>query len=318
MKQLLFILWHTVLMLAFTGTASAISFDRYHSQEEIASYLRDIAANNSEMVVFRDLGRSAEGREIALLEIGTGNRDRSKNIYLNGTHHGNERSSTESTLAVIDYLVRNKKNALIFKLLKEYTFYIQPLVNPDGHAAGTREESSGRDLNRDYPIPGSPASTGFNLPETKLIRDLMKEILFEGSIAFHSGMEGVLWPWCHSPLPTKHQAVFKSLSRDVAIAMNFSMQKQSWSDYPTQGEFTDYAYEAFGTYGITIEVSSDPTPLESKLKQIVAKAVKGTLAFAKALSYGSNSKVSFEMDFWTPYRSIMLATQLSEDSVAHH
>ena len=302
-----------VLLMAFPGKACfGIEFERFHSQDEISNYLREIASANSDIATLTVLGTSTEGREVAYLKLGSPKQKKPVRVYLNGTHHGNELSSTETVLAVIEHLIRNRKSSAITRLLSTHEIYLQPLVNPDGHAAGTRGDSLGRDPNRDYPVPGASESeeqgeaSGFQLPETRFVKQILDRTSFDGAIAYHSGMEGVLWPWCHSPLPTPHQVRYRALAQHVAAAMNMSMYKQSWQDYPTRGEFADYAYFKHGTLGITLEVSSEPAPDTASLNRILSRAVKGTLAYIRGLSSKAVAGMSPAFDEWGPFQTFAI------------
>ena len=69
----------------------------------------------------------------------------------------------------------------------------------------------------------------------------------------------------------------------IADAMKIKNFQQSYHDYQTTGEFIDYAYQEFGTYALTVEVSKEATPPPSTLPNVVQRTVKGILAFAFGL-----------------------------------
>ena len=182
------------LIFASGSYCYGISFNEYHSLEEINQYLIETATRHKE-VEFYNLGRSEEGRPINYITLSRSTNSQTPSIYLNGTHHGNEKASTEATLAIINYLTTRKNNISIERLLRKFRFVIQPVVNPDGHHRNSRLSASGIDPNRDYPTPFSNKKP-FQLKETRLVSSLMKKYRFEASAAFHSGVEAVLWPWC--------------------------------------------------------------------------------------------------------------------------
>lgn len=91
-------------------------------------------------------GISENGQDIPLIKIGTGNK-----IVLGWSQmHGNESTTTK---AVFDFLrfvdQKDHFQPEIEKFLKTYTFYIFPILNPDGAKRYTRENANGVDLNRD-------------------------------------------------------------------------------------------------------------------------------------------------------------------------
>ena len=268
-----------VLWLVSASQLFAIDFTRYHSQEEINDFLAETARDNPELVTFHHLGYSERGRAINYVVVTKADVDTAPALYMNGTHHGNEKSSTEGILGLLDYLVKNQTNADVSALLESYAIYIQPLVNPDGHANSSRYDAQGRDPNRDYSYPERGDEDSFKIPSIKLVKELSDRVRFRAAAAYHSGMEGVLWPWCYTGQRNADYDTFYTLSKIAAEAMGMSKYIQSYRDYPTNGEFIDYEYMTHGTLAVTFEVSSDPTPAASQLTRIVNRSVAGAMAF---------------------------------------
>jgi len=61
-------------------------------------------------------------------------------VYLSAGMHGDEPAGPESLLTLLE-------DGL---LDREMSFLICPMLNPEGFGLGTRENASGRDMNRDY------------------------------------------------------------------------------------------------------------------------------------------------------------------------
>ncbi len=272
-----------IVALGFAPSAFALQFQRYHSQDEIAQYLRSQAQDFPEIARFVMLGRSLQGREIAYVAISRNWSPDAPAIYFNGTHHGNEKASTEAVLALIDFLIKARDRSDVDTLLRRYRIVLQPMVNPDGHAANLRTDSQGLDPNRDYATPIRAEADAFRLVETRLVRRLLSNERIVASAAFHSGLEAVLWPWCHTPSLSQHDPVFKALGESVARTMGVPKFTQSFNDYQTDGEFIDYAYMKFGVYALTLEVAQVPTPHADQLNSVVRRAVSGSMAFMQAL-----------------------------------
>jgi predicted deacylase len=271
-----------LLLLIWIGGASdvfAIDFARYHAQDEINSYMRDLAAANPGLVRFRALGYSEQGREIDYVVISKGDPETLPALYLNGTHHGNEKSSTESVLGLIDYLVTHRGDPHVGPLLDAYAIYLQPLVNPDGHAANTRGDARGRDPNRDYSYPERSDDESFKTPPVRLVKELTDKVKFHAAIAYHSGMEAVLWPLCYTPAHAAEYDTFYTLSKLTAEAMGIGQYMQSFRDYPSRGEFIDYAYLVHGTIALTLEVSAQGNPPAPELAAVVRRAIAGGMTF---------------------------------------
>jgi predicted deacylase len=272
-----------VLVLGFAPAAFGLQFQRYHGLEEVGQFLRSSAQENPEIARFVMLGKSLQGREIAYLAISKNWSPDAPAIYFNGTHHGNEKASTEAVLGLIHFLLRSRDQVEVDRLLRRYRIILQPLVNPDGHAANLRTDSQGIDPNRDYASPTRPEADSFRLVETRLVRRLLSNERVVASAAFHSGLEAVLWPWCHTPTLSQDDPVFKSLGEAVARSMGMPKYTQSFNDYQTEGEFIDYAYMKHGVYALTLEVSLEPSPNAAQLPAVVNRAVMGSMAFMRAL-----------------------------------
>jgi predicted deacylase len=272
-------IWAFVLWLVSSTSVFALDFTRYHSQDEINAYMRATAQAHPELVRFHRLGYSEGGREIDYVVVSKADPDALPAIYMNGTHHGNEKSSTEGVVALLEYLVSHQSEPTVSSLLETYAIYIQPLVNPDGHAANTRWDLEGRDPNRDYAYPERDDADSFKIQSIKLVKELADRVRFRAAVAYHSGMEGVLWPWCYTGARNPEQDTFYTLSKNAAQAMHMPRYAQSYSDYETLGEFIDYVYMAHGTLSVSFEVSNEPTPSASRLTGVVNRSVAGALAF---------------------------------------
>jgi predicted deacylase len=268
-----------VALFVVATQALALDFDRYHSQDEINTWMRQLATDHPGLVENHLLGYSEQGREISYVTITKGDAAALPSLYLNGTHHGNEKSSTESVLAMIDYLIENRTQPQVAELLGSYVIYAQPLVNPDGHAMNRRDDGRGRDPNRDYSYPERGDADSFRVPSVRLVKELVDRVQFRAAIAYHSGMEGVLWPWCYSGQRSPEQDTFYTLSKVAAEAMGMSLYQQSYYDYPTLGEFSDYAYMTHGTLAVTFEVSRAGNPPASQLEDVVNRAIAGSMTY---------------------------------------
>lgn len=88
------------------------------------------------------IGSSVNGRSIMAYRFGSGS---SKIMYV-GTTHGDERSSTYTLNAWVEYLEANAPSIPAHR-----TIIVIPNVNPDGYAAGRRTNANNVDLNRNFP-----------------------------------------------------------------------------------------------------------------------------------------------------------------------
>jgi protein MpaA len=89
------------------------------------------------------LGRSWQGRPIRAVEVGNPSGTR---VLVVGCIHGNETAG----IAIADALARLAP--------RDLDLWIVPDLNPDGVAAGTRQNAQGVDLNRNFPWHWRPLS----------------------------------------------------------------------------------------------------------------------------------------------------------------
>lgn len=277
MKTILF------LIVFLSHSAFAIDFNHYHSGEEINSYLREVSAANPDIAKFKILGSSAMGREISYLILTSNNPLKKRAIYINGTHHGDEKVSTEAVLALADYFIKNQNRPEIKNLLETFAIYLQPLVNPDGHFLNRRSDSEWNDLNRDYAYPLRAENDSFKFKETQLIKELTDEVKFEGALAYHAGSTSVLWSWCYTAQPPADVDLFANIAQKMAADLETPFYMQSYNDYATKGEFIDYLYWKYGTIALTVELSDTKTPALEDLGPILDKSILASMSFIDAL-----------------------------------
>jgi hypothetical protein len=263
----------------------SISFAAYHTLPEMLAYLQAVAVAAPKLAQYKVLGTSKQGRDLGTLTINATCQANPPAIFFNGAHHGDEAVSAEAVLAVPDYLLRlSASDASLRALLQTYAFTVLPVVNPDGFVANRRENADGDDINRDYPYPGRSESNSFRTREAQLIKSLQESAGFVGAVAFHSGAEEVLWPWCYTGAGTDDETFFLAAGKKTATAMGLSIYQQSYDDYPTTGEYIDYAYAKNRTLAATFEVSNDKLPNPSALAGVVERGRKGAIAWAQAVS----------------------------------
>jgi hypothetical protein len=127
---------------------------RYLTLESIEPLLIKLNTNNQLSVI----GESVLKKPIYSYQIGEGK----IKILLWSQMHGNESTTTK---ALFDFLnVLHSDSVFSTKLLKTFTFYCIPMLNPDGAERYTRVNANEIDLNRD--------SQNLTQPESKVLRDV--------------------------------------------------------------------------------------------------------------------------------------------------
>ncbi|NUN94208.1 MAG: peptidase M14, partial [Verrucomicrobiae bacterium] len=97
------------------------------------------------LATMEEAGRSAEGRSINLLRLGTGK----TKVFLWSQMHGDEPTATMALLDLLHYIALRRETPEVKAILKQTTLLIIPMLNPDGAERFQRRTSQGIDMNRD-------------------------------------------------------------------------------------------------------------------------------------------------------------------------
>lgn len=145
-----------------------------------------------------EIGKSAGGRSIQARRFSGG----AKRIMLIGGVHGNE---TEGVRFMVDFCreieqAEKKATGGLKKIgmykIEDYSFYLMPVMNPDGFFGFKRQNDNQVDLNRNMPtkdfttdikeekyFPGNEAGSE---PETQALLQALEEFKPQYIISFHS------------------------------------------------------------------------------------------------------------------------------------
>lgn len=108
----------------------------YLNYEELSAYLQSIAAAVPQLARVFSLGNSLGGRALWVVEVtntNTGAPSSKPAIWLDGSIHGGQFSTSSACLAILQRLAaEHGRNPLITELLDNNTFYIAPRLAPDG------------------------------------------------------------------------------------------------------------------------------------------------------------------------------------------
>ncbi|CAL8121566.1 unnamed protein product [Orchesella dallaii] len=206
----------------------AMSWTEYHYMETIFDWLDGLATFYPELVTLYTIGMTTDGNPLKLVKISVGRKDRHKpGVYIDALYHGREWISASVATWIINELVTAPSR--YSTLLKNFDFYIMPIMNPDGYAHScnynrlwrkSRKASGtwadflgcrGVDLNRNFGFhfggPGSgtiPCSLiyrgthAFSEPETSAVRDFIYEnrnVKWAAYFALHSYGQKWMTPW---------------------------------------------------------------------------------------------------------------------------
>jgi hypothetical protein len=221
--------------------------------------------------------------------------DRPNVLYL-GAHHAREWVSTEMALRLLQFLADSlPATPAGAALLAARDVWVIPVVNPDGlqYAFDTErlwrknrrpngDGTAGVDLNRNYPAfwgrddVGSSGVSGTETyrgaapasePETRAVVAFHATHPPATAISYHSYSDLVLYPYGHrSGALAPDGARFRALAgTPLAPAVPDRVSESvrtgyhpgpAWQLYPTNGEYTEWAYRAHGTMAFTVELTS--------------------------------------------------------------
>ena len=117
--------------------------DRLKGRYITINHILPILDNYREIFNVSAAGFSENGVEIPLVSFGQGG----KKVLIWSQMHGNESTTTKALFDFFKFITSNKQETK--DLLSKHTFYVLPMLNPDGAALYTRENANGIDLNRD-------------------------------------------------------------------------------------------------------------------------------------------------------------------------
>ncbi|HUV04370.1 MAG TPA: M14 family zinc carboxypeptidase [Armatimonadota bacterium] len=152
-----------VAILAVTLGMSAASADkaRLTSHAEMMSRLATLETvsflSGSHRIKVVCIGRSVKGKDIPMVAVSDPNVpiELTKRLFIICRQHGDEPASTEAMLNLIEDLAfaADERTA---DLMSKVSFFVVPMVNPDGAGRYQRRNANKADLNRDWLTLGQP------------------------------------------------------------------------------------------------------------------------------------------------------------------
>jgi hypothetical protein len=159
LKSLYWILgMSTILSTASAQTNSALArelFEKYEnfrmpgitsrrfSQAEMLKWLEPL--RDQKLFAMTPVGRSAEGRTISMLKLGSGK----TTVFLWSQMHGDESTATMAIMDMLEFFFREPEHIVTRSILEKLNLLIIPMLNPDGAERFQRRTAQSIDMNRD-------------------------------------------------------------------------------------------------------------------------------------------------------------------------
>lgn len=285
-------------------------YDEKNIYEDTINQLKYYSIKYPKLTKMFSIGKSAEGRDLMVLKVGTG----PKKIFINAEHHSNEYITTMLTLAQIDFLIKchegnsNIDGVNIQDLLNQVSFYFLPLVNPDGVEICTKKDSSwfynarGVDLDLNYDanwekLYKNGHTNGiypFSEPETQIMKKFNESYNFDVSISYHASGEMIYW---YSGQKGSKKDYDYNLAKVLSKSTGYKIVSDN-NRYVYGMEYKDWAIQSLGRSAFTIEVGegklTKPAPFSefskiwlknSKVPVNIAAAVKNNNLTSKKENY---------------------------------
>lgn len=190
---------------------------RYITPKDIDPFINSLPKNFKT----RTEGTSVEGRAIKSITVGEG----AIKILMWSQMHGNESTTTKAVMDLMNLLKLDSN--LSKSILKNCTFKIVPILNPDGAMAYTRVNANDVDLNRD--------AQDRSQPESVILRNIYEG--YSPDYCFNLHDQRTIFNVGNSPKPAtvsflapahdKERSISKTrgISMQIIAAMNQELQK---------------------------------------------------------------------------------------------
>jgi hypothetical protein len=197
-------------------------------------------------------------------------------------------------------------------LVNEREIWVIPVLNADGHVAGSRYNGQGLDINRNYLCPcGCNAATAFSAVESALLRDwdIGKRPVI--SFTFHSGAVYVNYLWDYTYDPTPDEPMLITLSNGYSSYTGLPVTNGAdW--YVVHGSCQDWCYDTRGEVDTTIELSTAYEPPASQIDGIVADNVGAMLYQTRMAGRGIRGLVT-DGDTGEPLAATISIPEIGKD-----
>ena len=274
--------------------------EQYHSYVQIIALMDSLATAFPGICKKTVFGLTPQGRQLACLKISDNVTldENEPEVLFDAGIHGDEIGGPENLIRFARHLCTSyESDPEISDLVNSREITIYPMVNPDGRVNMSRYNSNFVDCNRDwgYMWDGEGNSpSAFSQPETRTVRNCLNNHRFVIHVTYHSGEEAVLYPWCYREVNTPDYIALNQLASIYSYSSDYTNleYRQSYADYPTNGETIDYSYGACGTEALTMEISNSKQPPASQIQNYYQKNVPAMLSMIKNAGFGVEGTVT--------------------------
>ncbi|XP_075163681.1 carboxypeptidase B [Haematobia irritans] len=296
-------------------------FSHFPRYTEILGFMSALASRYPQYCRYESLGRSAEGRHLAVLSISLNSRVRPRRVaYIQAGAHGREWITPLSVLYFANEILTNIR--AFQKVLSDVELYLLPLVNPDGYEYSftndrfwrkNRHRYPGRscvgvDINRNFPNHWNDRGASQNLcsevfsgthpssePETAAIARYLEynRHRVKLSLDVHSFGKFIFYPFGYARnafAPTRsflHQVAQRAASQIAKYRGTiYTVGTSANILYEASGGLDDYAYGNLGIpMSFTLELPGENFQVASSdIIHICKETFAGFVEFVRHVS----------------------------------
>ena len=263
----------------FASLAEDIKDGRsYYTLTEYQNFMQQTADQYPNICQLVQFGTSVQNRPLLMLKISDNAtiEENEPELKYFGSIHGDEVVGYDMLIRLIQLLTTQYGiDPRITNMVNNTEIWINPMLNPDGYAAGIRYNANGIDLNRNFPMP-----TGVQHPdgepwaaETIAVMDFSNAHDFDLALNFHGGSLVINYPWDYTTTLTPDNDLL------IEMALTYSRENlpmynsteflhgivngAAW--YIVTGSMQDWNYHYTDCIEMTAEISNNKWPPASTL-----------------------------------------------------
>ncbi len=262
---------------------------KYPTYTGYQNILTQLQTTYPQFIKVQELGTSNNNRKLLVANVSknAGTRECEPKFLWNAGIHGDELLPIMLTLRLMEWLCVNYgKDARATRILDSIDLWMSPMLNPDGTYKGgdntvtgaIRYNAKNVDMNRNYSrLPGLGTNPTPE-KETKIYMDYEKLHVFVMGLGWHSGTEGISYPWSCVSRSHIDDPWFMYISRKFADTVQSKGPNGFFDDinngagqgyqhlYPATGTEKDYLVYFHKNRSNCIESSTEKILPESKLE----------------------------------------------------
>lgn len=274
---------------------NSISY-QYPTPEDIEIFLDEIHLSYPGITSIETVGYSQSGGHVIkalIISDNPGTIEGEPAVRLTGGIHGDEKIGIELLLRFIEYITYNYgKDPAVTDMINSRYICIIPVLNPDGLESGSRYNSRGVDLNRNFNDSGShwtagsrSGSSAFSESESNSLKTFSAAKNFDVSVTYHTGEVLVNLPFDYGReadgiFPNQNSLVksyAKTYTRAGDFLLNPDIYVSPYMDegtinggnwYIINGSLQDWSYTQTRCLDLTIEISRSDPSTEEGVEQV--------------------------------------------------